>query len=738
MTTTANPGFAGATFRNLLLAVRAARAHGWYGVPKSPALFLFMAEHARLDAGRKEFFAHDPASLAVFDWAVRRRVAASFAERPDDPLPFAVGGDPFSAGDWAELVRRAEAMRDGYAAGDYLLDRIDTWLLESYTLPGLCEAEAGGTVLDCGAHSGNTALYFSGRVGPAGHVYAFEPAPAIHKRLERNLAGRDNVTPVAAAVALRSGSVHLEECGPASHLAPSGRKVAAVSLDEFVRERGVGRVDFIKMDIEGAEADALRGAAGIVRARAPAVALAAYHQPLDLVDLPTVIEAIRPGYRFYLRHFSPGQDETVLFCAPPGGKAAKAKPAAPAAVPAPPDAGELAELLGLAGVAGCGLWSKATNRETSAPPNRSARPPGAAAAGAPPPSIASPASPAEPAPEGGEPFLSVVIPAYNAAKTLGRCLDSLRDSLSGIAFEIVVVDDGSRDRTGAAAERARGGLPRLHLIRQKNQGQGPARNAGLAAARGRYVWFVDADDFVPGGAFAGLDAEAACGGCDVLLFPYRTRGRPDAELADIPELEARTFAARPGDAFTARTFPGVLAAGHQPWNKWFRRAFLDEAGIRFPNNLYEDLQFAVACLARAREIRFLDRALYAYCADLSTLSRLKGVRRLEAFGAFDDCERLLASLSATGAMLTAFRVAKANFLVWIHRSVEPALKPGVKEYMEAYFHSFDGAELLAVATHPLLREEVRGRLAGLGGVNAGLLARAGRARGWLGRVLRRR
>src|SRR5262249_55319060 len=89
------------------------------------------------------------------------------------------------------------------------------------------------------------------------------------------------------------------------------------------------------------------------------------------------------------------------------------------------------------------------------------------------------------------PLISVVIPAYNAARTILATLDSvLRQTISDL--EVIVVDDGSTDATGQTAQSV--GDRRVRVLRQKNAGHAAARNTAIADARGRYVAVVDADD----------------------------------------------------------------------------------------------------------------------------------------------------------------------------------------------------------------------------------------------------
>jgi FkbM family methyltransferase len=109
--------------------------------------------------------------------------------------------------------------------------------------------------------------------------------------------------------------------GPATRVDPVGSDVKelpegaipGVSIDAFVDEFGLDRLDFIKMDIEGAEPQALAGSLASIRRFRPHLALCVYHHPLDFVRLAESIDALKLGYRFTLRHFTDGEWETVLF-----------------------------------------------------------------------------------------------------------------------------------------------------------------------------------------------------------------------------------------------------------------------------------------------------------------------------------------------------------------------------------------------------------------------------------------
>lgn len=278
--------------------------------------FAILANRPMLERARSLYYAHDAKSLEIFDFVSRFRIVMGiYGEQIAVDLPDA----PFSREKWAALCAQAQQMDVGIA-DDYLLDRIDTWILESYSLKGRCEAGPGDIVLDCGTFTGNTSLYFAQKVGDSGHVYGFEPMKSIFERYEKNMQGVTNVTPVNAAVSNKNGLLPMYACEAASQVCEGEMASYAtdvgygMTLDSFAEKQKLPRVDFIKMDVEGAEADALEGAANIIKKYTPRMALSAYHKELDIVMLPRIVSQINGAYKFALRHFSRNAFETVLYC----------------------------------------------------------------------------------------------------------------------------------------------------------------------------------------------------------------------------------------------------------------------------------------------------------------------------------------------------------------------------------------------------------------------------------------
>ena len=209
------------------------------------------------------------------------------------------------------------------------------------------------------------------------------------------------------------------------------------------------------------------------------------------------------------------------------------------------------------------------------------------------------------------PAVSVIVPVYNSSRTIRQCFDSLTHQTLD-DFEVIAVDDGSRDESTSIVEEYRKGDSRFSLMRQENAGPGAARNVGLDAARGKYVLFVDADDWVDSTLLekAVSRAEGLC--ADVVIWDAWLENERTGERC----LSARVRIDRCDPSVSRRSNPYILFQSFQnwPWNKLFLRSFLEENDIRFQDDLRhtEDLLFTDKALACARLITGIPEALSHY------------------------------------------------------------------------------------------------------------------------------
>ncbi|MGE5623777.1 MAG: FkbM family methyltransferase [Methanocella sp.] len=201
-----------------------------------------------------------------------------------------------------------------------------TFLVKQYEHGTLVRPEPGDVVLDCGGCWGDTALYFAHEVGTEGQVHSFEFIPSNLEVFRRNMGlnpdMQDCIRVVERPLWERSGlPMRYVDEGVASRVTfgnrGEGETVCTLSIDDYVQQAGLRKIDFIKMDIEGAEVPALKGAVETIRTRRPKLAITIYHQVSDFSDVVSFLNDLDLGYEFYLGHFTTYYGETVLFAVPP-------------------------------------------------------------------------------------------------------------------------------------------------------------------------------------------------------------------------------------------------------------------------------------------------------------------------------------------------------------------------------------------------------------------------------------
>jgi len=196
------------------------------------------------------------------------------------------------------------------------------------------------------------------------------------------------------------------------------------------------------------------------------------------------------------------------------------------------------------------------------------------------------------------PDISVIIPAYNAMPYFTRCLESVvGQSLGTDRMEVIVIDDGSTDGTGDEADRYALAHPGVFQVVHADGSGGPAkpRNTGLDLASGRYVFFLDADDYLGQEALERLLNAAEKNDSDIVLGRMRsdtTRGVPESMFQET-DLDA--------DLFTSRVYWTLAAL------KLFRRELLEDNAIRFPEHFpnCSDQPFTATAYLRSRKTSIL-------------------------------------------------------------------------------------------------------------------------------------
>ena len=181
----------------------------------------------------------------------------------------------------------------------------------------------GDTVFDIGAWIGDTAYVFSEKMSGTGKIYGFEPMLQNYEMLAENKDKIPNLSIHNIAFGKENGTLRFAFWGNSGMFASSRQaekgeyEVKVSTVDNFVKENGIERVDFIKTDIEGAECDMLLGTAEAIKRFHPKLAICIYHRgQIDHYEVPKTILSIRQDYEFYLEAYQNSLYETVLFAFP--------------------------------------------------------------------------------------------------------------------------------------------------------------------------------------------------------------------------------------------------------------------------------------------------------------------------------------------------------------------------------------------------------------------------------------
>ncbi|MFG1671952.1 CDP-glycerol glycerophosphotransferase family protein [Streptomyces sp. Y7] len=208
------------------------------------------------------------------------------------------------------------------------------------------------------------------------------------------------------------------------------------------------------------------------------------------------------------------------------------------------------------------------------------------------------------------PRFSVIVPVYKVQAYLHECLDSVLTQ-SYPDLELIAVDDCSPDGCGAIVDEFAARDPRVRPVHlTENQGLGPARNAGMAAATGDYLIFLDSDDtLTPDSLLAIADRLKETGEPDVLVYDYARTYCTGETVRNQAAGHLREEGPAP---FRLADRPGLLRLLMVAWNKAYRREFVEAEGFAFPAGFYEDTPWTYPVLMTAESIATLDRVCVHY------------------------------------------------------------------------------------------------------------------------------
>ena len=292
------------------------------------------------------------------------------------------------------------------------------------------------------------------------------------------------------------------------------------------------------------------------------------------------------------------------------------------------------------------------------------------------------------------PIVSVIIPSYNAADYIAQTLESvLAQTLTDI--EVIVVDDGSTNTRNIVADFANKD-PRLMLVEQANQFAGVARNNGMSKARGKYLYFLDADDYIESNALEELVNAIEQHGADIAIAKSEGFDNTTGDTWTIDGALNGVDFDRPiaHAEYCDRLFQSFIG---WPWDKLFRKEFIDKTALTFqPLRTTNDALFVFCALALADTIVCLDSVLFHHRTN--NKNSLEGSRSKSwnnAICAINVIEDQLTKSDKGKACLNSYYRWTLNYSIWTIESLPD-------DEAEAYLNEIESV-IHAIPKNPGLR-----------------------------------
>lgn len=210
-------------------------------------------------------------------------------------------------------------------------------------------------------------------------------------------------------------------------------------------------------------------------------------------------------------------------------------------------------------------------------------------------------------------LVSVIVPIYNVAPFIERGMSYIF-AQSYPNIEVILVDDGSTDESPSICDKYSSQYPNVTVVHKENGGAGSARNAGLEQAKGEFIYFFDIDDE----AYPNLIAENVrvmnAIGSEMIIFGFDVTDTYYSTVNDHIVLPERIV--NSSDELKKAFLDIILPTKHGngfPWNKFYRKSFLDRYGLRYENQrIQQDEVFNLKCYQKAQKVYFSPNVYYHY------------------------------------------------------------------------------------------------------------------------------
>lgn len=299
--------------------------------------------------------------------------------------------------------------------------------------------------------------------------------------------------------------------------------------------------------------------------------------------------------------------------------------------------------------------------------------------------------------------ISIIIPIYNVEAYLDVCLTSIVNQPCK-RVEIIMVNDGSTDGSVAIAEKfvqQYGNDLKIILVTQVNGGLSAARNTGMLSASGKYIWFVDSDDWIMDGAIKELIQVLESSDSDIILFDFERIYDNKIEYVSSGSFENH-------QSFNSVVWLKGVLLNKIPiaaWNLVIRRQILEQTGYKFPlGKWYEDISLTQLYIYNTQlKITKINEALYKYRQRSGSITKIISPKILHRVEEVEEVEQYLIK----GNLYTSYREEYASFVLKI------ACIQVVNTFIR--FYSYENREkinnwIAIVINNPTVRKSKRGYL----------------------------
>ena len=223
------------------------------------------------------------------------------------------------------------------------------------------------------------------------------------------------------------------------------------------------------------------------------------------------------------------------------------------------------------------------------------------------------------------PIVSIITPVYKVVDCLPKCIESVI-SQTFTEWEMILVDDGSPDRSGEICDEYALRDSRIKVFHKQNGGPSSARNLGIEHALGKYIWFVDSDDWIEQGALSCIFNAIDNSNADVCFFCLNPISNTEVQSPfDFKSIVGNSvdFVHYVGKQECAKAFLEIEMSGGMGWtcNKWFKKSIIDENHIRFDTrfSIQEDHLFTLSYILHINHVIITNYAPYNYVMQSGTL-----------------------------------------------------------------------------------------------------------------------